>query len=405
MTFIGSNQLSSGRCWLFACLNAIRIPFIRFHKLEEFEFSQSYLFFWDKVERCNYFLDVFEEVARKKEAVDGRLMMFLLSNPVNDGGQWDMLVNLIKKYGLIPKKCWKESSCSEASRDFNRILNYKLRECAYRIRTLVLDTNANKEELQKEKDTMMKEIFGVCCICLGSPPSSFTWEYYDKLKQFNTVSDISPQLFYQKYVKPVFNMDDKICLVNDPRNPYGQLYTVEYLNNMSNGRITLYNNQPMDVIKKLASTAIRDGEPVWFGCDVGKHFVRKLGLLDLKCHQHDLVFGFSSLNLDKKSRLLYGESLMTHAMLLTGVSFEMKDGTNLNEIERRSEWQPSKWRVENSWGDSSGEKGYLVMTDDWFSEFVFEVVVDKKHIPKDILTILEQKPIVLPAWDPMGALA
>lgn len=390
-----TNQKNSGRCWIFSCLNVVRLPFVKKFNLEEFEFSQSYLFFWDKVERCNYFLNAFVETAHQNEPIDGRLMQFLLSNPSNDGGQWDMLVNLIEKYGLIPKKCFPESHTSEATRRMNDILNHKMREYCLRLRNMV-SSGCTKEEISVAVDTMIEEVYRVVSICVGSPPETFTWEFRDKEKTYHKIGPMTPQDFYREHIKPLYNVEDKICLVNDPRpqNPFGKLFTVQFLGNMVEGRKTLYNNQSIEVLKKLAAASIKDGEAVWFGCDVGKHFQGKLGINDMNIFDHDLVFGLSVKNMNKAERLIFGDSMMTHAMALTAV-------TEKND----QEGEYKKWRVENSWGDDRGSKGYLIMTDEWFSEYVYEVVVDKKHVPEEVMEVLKQDPVVLPAWDPMGALA
>ncbi|KAI5268624.1 bleomycin hydrolase [Manis pentadactyla] len=390
-----TNQKSSGRCWIFSCLNVMRLPFMRKLNIEEFEFSQSYLFFWDKVERCYFFLNAYVDTAQKKEPEDGRLVQYLLTNPANDGGQWDMLVNIIEKYGVIPKKCFPESYTTEATRRMNDILNHKMREFCIRLRNLV-HSGATRGEISAAQETMMEEIFRVVSVCMGNPPETFTWEYRDKDKNYQKIGPITPLEFYREHVKPLFNVEDKICLVNDPRpqHKYNKLYTVEYLGNMVGGRKTLYNNQPIDFLKKMVAASIKDGEAVWFGSDVGKYFSDKLGLSDMNLYDHELVFGVSLKNMNKAERLTFGESLMTHAMTFTAVSEkDDQDGAYV------------KWRVENSWGEDHCHKGYLCMTDDWFSEYVYEVVVDKKHVPEEVLTVLEQEPIVLPAWDPMGALA
>ncbi|XP_020818953.1 bleomycin hydrolase isoform X2 [Phascolarctos cinereus] len=387
-----TNQKNSGRCWIFSCLNVMRLPFMKKLNIEEFEFSQSYLFFWDKVERCYFFLNAFVETAEEPE--DGRLVQYLLTNPANDGGQWDMLVNIIEKYGVVPKKCFPESHTTEASRRMNDILNHKMREYCIRLRNLV-KSGATEEDISVTQDAMMEEVFRVVSICLGTPPDKFTWEYRDKDKTYHKIGPISPLEFYREHVKPIFNVQDKICLVNDPRSQhkYNRLYTVEYLSNMVGGRKTLYNNQPIDFLKKMVAASIKEGEAVWFGCDVGKHFNGKLGISDMQIYDHELVFGVSLKNMNKAERLTFGESLMTHAMTFTAVTEDANEGTY------------EKWRVENSWGEDHGHKGYLCMTDQWFSEYVYEVVVDKKHVPEDVLAVLKQEPIVLPAWDPMGALA
>lgn len=388
-----TNQKSSGRCWIFACLNVIRTQVMKKFKVEDLEFSQNYLFFWDKIERINYMLEAYIDCAQKGEKPDGRLVHHLLHNPTEDGGQWDMLINLVEKYGIVPIQCCPDVQSSESSMRMGRILNNKTREFCMKLQKLVFD-GSSEEAIQKTKITMMEEIYRIVSTCLGSPPETFTWEYYDSDKKYNKIGPIKPVDFYKNHIKPIYNMEDKICIVNDPReiNVYDKLYTVDYLGNMTGGKMVLYINQPVDMLKKLAMASIQAGEAVWFGCDVGKQFSRKGGgILDLNVIDLDLVFGTSLLNMSKAERLMYGESLMTHAMVLTAVNIEDDKST--------------KWRVENSWGDGDGDKGYLVMTDDWFSEFVYEVVIDKKYIPDTILEVLKQTPTVLPAWDPMGSLA
>ncbi|KAI8127898.1 Bleomycin hydrolase [Lucilia cuprina] len=389
-----TNQKSSGRCWLFAALNCLRLPFMKEYNLEEFEFSQSYLFYWDKIERCNYFLNNIVKTAKRGEKVDGRLVSFLLNDPTSDGGQWDMLVNLITKHGLMPKKCFPESYSSEASVRMNGVLKSKLREYAKVLRDL-MDTNPSDDEVNAKVDEMMGEIYKVVGICLGIPAKEFTWEYYNKTKAYHTVGPITPLEFYNTMVKPLFNVEDKVCLVTDPRpsSKYNQAYTVDCLGNVVDGRPVLYNNQPVEILLQMVAASIKAGEPVWFGCEVSKRFAPRQGIEDLNVHDFKLVFDIDiQKTLTKADRLIYGESAMTHAMVFTAVSLDENS-------------QPKKLRVENSWGEDRGEKGYLVMSAEWFKEFGFEVVVDKKYVPEDILRVFDQEPIVLPAWDPMGTLA
>ncbi|XP_065362716.1 bleomycin hydrolase [Calliphora vicina] len=389
-----TNQKSSGRCWLFAALNCLRLPFMKEHNLDEFEFSQAYLFYWDKIERCNYFLNNIVKTAKRGEKVDGRLVSFLLNDPTSDGGQWDMLVNLITKHGLMPKKCFPESYSSEASVRMNGVLKSKLREYSKVLRDL-MDTNPTDDEVNAKVDEMMGEVYKVVGICLGIPAKEFTWEYYDKTKAYHSVGPISPLEFYNTMVKPLFNVEDKVCLVTDPRpsSKYNQAYTVDCLGNVVDGRPVLYNNQPVEILLQMVVASIKAGEPVWFGCEVSKRFAPRQGIEDLNVHDFKLVFDIDiQKSLTKADRLIYGESAMTHAMVFTAVS-----------LDENSE--PKKLRVENSWGEDRGEKGYLVMSAEWFKEFGFEVVVDKKYVPADILRVFEQEPIVLPAWDPMGTLA
>lgn len=389
-----TNQKSSGRCWIFATLNTIRIPFMKAHNLEEFEFSQAYLFYWDKIERCHYFLNNVVETANRGEPVDGRLVSFLLQDPTCDGGQWDMICNLINKHGLMPKKCFPESFSCESSARLNAVLKSKLREYAKTLRDLHAngaDPAALKNEIRKQ----IMEVYNVVGICLGIPANQFVWEYYDKSKKFQTVGPIKPTEFYEKYVKPHFDVNQKVCLVTDPRptNPYGGLYTVDCLGNVVGGRPVLYNNQPVELLMNLVAQSLKNGEPVWFGCEVMKRMASKQGIEDLNIHDFKLVFGVDiQTTLSKADRLLYGESAMTHAMVFTGVSVD-------------DNGKPTKFRVENSWGEDRGEKGYLIMTAEWFEEFTFEVVVDKSIVPEEVLKVFDKQPVVLPAWDPMGTLA
>lgn len=399
-----TNQRSSGRCWIFAFLNAIRQKFVQHFNLEDFEFSQQYLYFWDRIERAYFFINVYEELARKGEEPDGRLMMFLLSDPMSDGGQWDMLINLVEKYGLVPKEVWPEAFTAGRTVRLRKIMNYKLREYAVTLKELV-DKKSSDTDISEAKTKMMSEVYRITSLCLGTPPKLFDWEYFDKSKTYCKLTALSPLKFYNEHVKPVYNPLDKVCLVNDPRNPFNKLLTVEYLSNMVNGRRVLYNNQSVDVLKELAAASLRDNEAVWFGCDVGKHFERKLGALHLNIHNYELAFGMSVLTLDKAQRLVYGDSLMTHAMVFTGVSWEEMAGSMQEGEGKAQEIKTTKWRVENSWGEEKDKPGYLMMTDDWFTEFVYEVVVDKKYVPAAVMALLEEEPLVLPAWDPMGSLA
>ena len=322
-----TNQKSSGRCWIFACLNAMRVPFIKSMNLEDFEFSQNYLFFWDKIERSNYFLHTIAESYRRspREDPEGRLVSFLLDQPISDGGQWDMVVNLIEKHGVMPKKCFPDTWSSEYSMRMNSILKSKLREFARDIHKRI-DEDEDESAVNSLIRDQMKVIYRIVSICLGSPPRTFTWEYLDKSKKYQSIRQISPQDFYLEHVKRVFDLKSKVCLVTDPRpsNPTGKTYTVDCLGNVVGGNPTIYNNQPVETLMEIAAMSIKSGEPVWFGCEVGKHMASKQGILDIKAHDYMLMFDTEvSLNMSKADRLIYGDSMMTHAMVLTGITIDV----------------------------------------------------------------------------------
>lgn len=391
-----TNQKSSGRCWLFAALNVIRIPFAKHHNIEEFEFSQSYLFFWDKIERSNYFLNNIVKTAQRGDKVEDRLLGFLLNDPIPDGGQWDMIVNLINRYGVVPKSSFPETWTTESTTRMNSLLSSKLREFAKELRTMIATINGlSNETIQKKIAEQMNVIFRIVGICLGIPSRKFIWEYYDKSKVYHSVGPVSGLEFYTKYVKPYYNFDDKVCLVTDPRrtNPFGHVYEVEFLGNVVGGRRTLYNNQQAELLLNVTGESIKAGEAVWFGCEVSKRSATKYGIHDISSVDLQAFFGTDiQMGLAKEDRLIYGDSAMTHAMVFTGVSYN-------------SEGKVEKLRVENSWGEDRGDKGYHVLTAYWFKEFGFEVVVDKKFVPAEVMAVFQQEPVLLPAWDPMGCLA
>ncbi|XP_050552921.1 bleomycin hydrolase isoform X2 [Spodoptera frugiperda] len=437
-----TNQENSGRCWLFAALNVMRLPFMKKYGIEEFEFSQSYLFFWDKIERAHYWLNNIVATARQGEQLEGRLVNFLLKDPINDGGQWDMIVNLVNKYGVIPKKCFAESFSSRRSLHMNALIKTKLREYAKELRDKVaanasdediqctiqqqmaviynivatclgntlfclffnvictelrdkVAANASDEDIQCTIQQQMAVIYNIVATCLGTPPEKFNYEYYNKEKAYNSFGMLTPQEFYEKHVRPLFDVNNKVCLVSDPRqsNPFGQLYTLHCLGNVVGGRQTAYNNQPIETLMTAVKDSIAGGEAVWFGCEVSKRFERKNGFEDLDAQDYRLVFNTEvQIGMNKADRLMYGDSWMTHAMVFTAVGTDEKGN-------------PLKFRVENSYSDKEYDKGYLLLTAPWFREFVFEVVVDKKYVPDEVLQVFKQEPKVLPAWDPMGTLA
>ena len=324
------------------------------------------------------------------EPLEGRLLAYLLSDPLCDGGQWDMFASLVEKYGVVPKDAMPESAASSQTAEMDRYLTRKLREFACTLRE---EHEAGQPEasLRSRKEEMLSTIYRMLCISLGTPPQSFTYETRDKDKKFVRISDITPQDFYKEYVG--LDMDDYISLINAPTadKPYGRMYTVQFLGNVKGGREVRYLNLPAEELKRAAIAQLKDGKAVWFGSDVGKCSSRQGGLLDLDVYDAAGLFD-TEFPLTKAQRLDYGESLMTHAMVLTGV--------NLDDKER-----PLRWRVENSWGKEAGKDGYYVMSDRWFDEFTYQVVVNKKYLTDEQQAMLATEPIVLKPWDPMGSLA
>ena len=383
-----TSQKKSGRCWLFSSLNFLRSRARESLGIKNFEFSQSYVFFWDKFERANWFLT--DIIATSDEPVDGRLVQFLLGDVLGDGGQWDMAVSVYMKYGLVPKEVMPESEASTNSRPMNARLRAVLHIGALRLREAIA-AGASAEEVDTLRRKILADVWKILVVCLGEPPVRFNWQWRDDEGNFHRDGEITPHEFYERHVG--VDLSEYICLVDDPRpeNPKGSMETVEHLGNVVGGRPIRYLNAPVEEIKRIAAAQIAAGEAVWFGADVSQPYDRGLGFFVTGIHDYDGLFDvdFSSTKLE---RVRSGESAMDHAMLFTGV--------DLDEAG-----QPRAWRVENSWGDEPGDSGFFTMDDQWFTDNVFEVVVPKSALPEDLAAAVDSEPIVLPAWDPMGTLA
>ena len=382
-----TDQKKSGRCWLFAGLNLLRAGAMKKMRLKDFEFSQNFVLFWDQFEKANYFLEAILDTADRD--VDDRTVAFLLRSPVGDGGQWNMFVSIVRKYGLAPKAAMPETESSSNTPAMHEMLVSKLRQGAKTLRDLHAG-GASLAQLRAAKQEIMTAIHRILTIHLGTPPDRFDWQWKDAKKKFHRDGALTPRQFARKYV--TLPLEEYVCLVHDPRptSPCGRVFTVQYLGNVVGGDMVRYLNVEIDLLKKVAMRTLQDGEPVWFGCDVGKQMNRELGLWDAHLKDYESIYD-TSFSLDKASRLQYGHSCMTHAMLFTGV-----------DIVRR---QPRRWRVENSWGDKGGQKGFYLMNDSWFNEHMFETAARKSSLPPKLQKAFERPPIVLPAWDPMGSLA
>lgn len=383
-----SDQKASGRCWMFAALNTFRHKMIAGFQLEDFELSQAHTFFWDKYEKSNWFLE--QVIATSDQELTSRKVKFLLDTPQQDGGQWDMVVSLFEKYGVVPKSVYPESISSSNSRELNQILNKLLRQDAQILRELVVE-GADLAELQAKKEELLQEVFNFLAMNLGLPPLQFDFSYRDKDNHFHSESGLTPLTFYQKYVD--LKLDDYVSIINAPTadKPYGRSYTVEMLGNVVGSKPVRYLNVEMGRLKELAISQMQAGETVWFGSDVGQSSNRKAGVMAEGMHDFTASMDIR-LTQDKAGRLDYSESLMTHAMVLTGVDLDEND-------------KAKKWKVENSWGEKVGNKGYFVASDAWMDEYTYQIVVRKEFLTAAELAAYEAEPLVLAPWDPMGALA
>ena len=383
-----SDQKASGRCWMFAALNTFRHKMIAGFQLEDFELSQAHTFFWDKYEKSNWFLE--QVIATADQELTSRKVKFLLDTPQQDGGQWDMVVSLFEKYGVVPKSVYPESISSSNSRELNQILNKLLRQDAQILRELMAE-GANSSELQAKKEELLQEVFNFLAMNLGLPPRQFDFSYRDKDNHFHSESGLTPLTFYQKYVD--LKLADYVSIINAPTadKPYGRSYTVEMLGNVVGSKPVRYLNVEMDRLKELAITQMKAGETVWFGSDVGQSSNRKAGVMAEGMHDFTASMDIR-LTQNKAGRLDYSESLMTHAMVLTGVDLD-ENG------------KAKKWKVENSWGEKVGNKGYFVASDAWMNEYTYQIVVRKEFLTAAELAAYEAEPLVLAPWDPMGALA
>ncbi|HEL1980819.1 TPA: aminopeptidase C [Streptococcus suis] len=383
-----SNQKASGRCWMFAALNTFRHKLISDFKLENFELSQAHTFFWDKYEKSNWFLE--QIIATADQEIGSRKVKFLLDTPQQDGGQWDMVVALFEKYGVVPKSVYPESISSSASRELNQYLNKLLRQDAQILRDL-LAKGASPEEIQTQKENLLQEIFNFLAVNLGLPPRSFDFAYRDKDNVYHRDTNVTPQAFYEKYVG--LKLSDYVSIINAPTTdkPYNKSYTVELLGNVVGAPAVRYLNVEMNRFKELAIAQLKTGESVWFGSDVGQSSNRQTGIMATNTYDFSSGLGIH-FHQDKAGRLDYSESLMTHAMVLTGVDLDDNE-------------QPLKWKVENSWGDKVGDKGYFVASDSWMDEYTYQIVVRKEFLTQEELAAYQAQPQVLAPWDPMGALA
>ncbi len=378
-----TNQKHSGRCWMFTSLNVLRPRVIEKYKLSNFEFSESYLYFWDIFEKANLYFEAQIKYAGKP--MDDKYVDWLFKSPVGDGGVWSSFTNLAEKYGLVPKEAFPETNSSENTSWMIRIINRKLREDGLELRDM-FSARTKSEKIESRKVEMMGDIYRILALNLGEPPAEFKYRFVDKEGNIGETKSYTPKSFMTEVLGEI-NFADEIMLMNDPSREYNKVYEIEYDRNVMEGKNWIYLNLPNDVIKKFAIESIKNNKALYASCDVGKQLNRDLGFNDVHNYDFESLYGVK-FGMDKAQRIISHESGSTHGMALIAADVD-ENG------------KPVKWQFENSWGESAGHNGYLTFTDDWFNEYLFRVVVNKSFIDAATLKLLDQKPIMLPPWDPM----
>ncbi|MBR1706713.1 MAG: C1 family peptidase [Bacteroidales bacterium] len=377
-----TDQKASGRCWLFTGLNVLRAKMIDRYDLGAFTLSQNYLFFYDQLEKANLFLQAV--IDTKDLPDDDRQVDWLFSHPISDGGTFTGVANLVMKYGVVPSEAMPETYASENTAQLRTQLSLKLREDGLRLRQAAA-ASAPDTQLQQMKVDQLKDIYHILALCLGVPPAEFAWNRYNAKGEYVSTRPYTPKAFYEEFIGSDLETG-YVMVMNDPCRDYYKVYEIEYDRHVYDGQNWVYLNLPMEDIKKMAVASIRDNTAMYFSCDVGKFLDRKKGTADLGNFDYESLLGVT-FGMDKKERIQTHASGSTHAMTLIAV--DLQDG------------KPAKWMVENSWGAASGYKGNIIMTDRWFDEYMFRLVVEKKYVPAGLLGYLDQQPVLLPSWDPM----
>ena len=379
-----TDQKSSGRCWLFTGLNVMRAKAIAKHNLGSFEFSQTYPFFFDQLEKANLFLQGIIDTSSKP--MDDKMVEWLFRNPLSDGGTFTGVADIVSKYGLVPKDVMPETNSSENTSRMAGLIALKLREQGLQLRDLAAQ-GAKPAALEKTKTEMLSTIYRMLVLNLGVPPTEFTWTEYNAKGEPVSTETYTPLSFLKKYGDEK-QIDNYVMLMNDPSREYYKCYEIDFDRHRYDGRNWTYVNLPADEIKEMAIASLKDSTMMYFSCDVGKFLNSERGLLDVNNYDYASLMG-TTFGMDKKQRVQTFASGSSHAMTLMAV--DIKDG------------KPVKWMVENSWGAANGYQGHLIMTDQWFNEYMFRLVVEKKFATPKVLEVLKQKPVRLPAWDPMFA--
>lgn len=377
-----TDQQQSGRCWLFTGLNVLRAKMIDEQQLPSMEFSQNYLFFYDQLEKCNLFLQAV--IDTRHLPMEDRQVEWLFKNPLSDGGQFTGVSNLIMKYGVVPSNVMPENYQSNNTTQIANLLKLKLREYG-----LALRAQKDRRAPIALKMEMLQEIYSMLVRAFGEPPVEFEWTRCDSDGNPVETKLYTPKSFYEEYFGGIDLEEDFVMVMNDPTREYYKVYEIEYDRHVYDGDNWVYLNLPIDEVKALAIASIKDNTAMYFSCDVGKFLDSKRGMLDIANFDYESLMGVE-FPMNKEERVRTFASGSSHAMTLIAVDLD-------------DEGNAKKWMVENSWGAESGYKGNLIMTDEWFEEYMFRVVVDKKYIPEATLRLLNEKPIMLPSWDPMFA--
>ena len=381
-----TDQKSSGRCWMFTGLNVLRNQAIRKHNLPaDFQFSQAYLFFYDQLEKSNLFLQAVIDTYRKP--MSDQEVDWLFQNPLSDGGQFTGVANLVSKYGLVPGDVMPETYNTNNTSSISGLLKLKLREDGITLREMAAQKGMTDKKLQEKKTEMLTTIYRMLALTMGEPPATFSWTQKDAKGEIVETATYTPMSFYEKFAKT--NFDDYYMVMNDPTREYYKVYEIQYDRHVYDGQNWRYLNLPMEDIAPMCIASLKDSTMMYFSCDVGKFLDRDRGLLDMNNFDYESLMG-TTFGMDKRQRVASHASGSSHAMTLCAVDLD-------------SEGKPVKWMVENSWGSSYGWQGNLIMTNEWFNEYMFRVVLNKKYIPANLQAMLNQKPIMLPAWDPMFA--
>ena len=378
-----TDQQQSGRCWLFTGLNVMRSRMITKYNLGAFEFSQSYCFFYDQLEKSNLFLQSAIDLA--KLPMDDKKVDWLFHNPLSDGGTFCGVQDVVTKYGLVPAEVMPETFSANNTSQMSTLIATKLREYGLELRAMVAD-GAKAKALNDRKTQMLGTVYHMLSLCLGEPPVSFTWTRKDAQGNPVDTREYTPLSFYQTYVGADLK-GNYVMLMNDPSRPYHKTYTIDMDRHSYDGQQWTYLNLPMEEIKAMAIASIKDSTMMYYSCDVGKFLNSKTGVLSLDNFDYASLMG-TTFPMNKADRIRTFASASSHAMTLVAVDLDANG-------------KPKKWMVENSWGPSSGYQGHLIMTDEWFDEYSFRLVVERKYVPAATLELLKQKPTVLPAWDPL----